>query len=136
MGSSSGAPSSELLVLRCIFEFAVPLAGLCACRCCPGQPTFARPSGLCSAVSCGVTHIDELPPECRGCCVVYLSSNSLRSLEGVGQFVGLRVLSVASNLLERTDELAALQACEHLEVRGGAGSCGAGSARSAPPPAL
>ncbi|KIZ01316.1 hypothetical protein MNEG_6644 [Monoraphidium neglectum] len=69
-----------------------------------------------SAVSCCVTHIDELPAQFRGCGVVYLSSNSLRSLEGADQFQGLRVLSAASNLIERADDVVALLNCPQLEV--------------------
>jgi hypothetical protein len=49
--------------------------------------------------------------------VVYLSSNSLRSLEGADQFQGLRVLSAASNLIERADDVVALLNCPQLEVR-------------------
>lgn len=107
--------------LRCGFGDGSGVAGACPCMLPTSimRTTAKRMSFFHhSAVSCFVTHIDELPPECRGssCNVVYLSSNSLRSLDGIGQFPGLRVLSLANNLLGQVEDLHALRACPSLEV--------------------
>ena len=56
-----------------------------------------------------ITEIDRLPKRFESIKVLYLSKNSLRSLEGVQQFRYLRTLSVADNLLASLDELAWLQ---------------------------
>lgn len=80
-----------------------------------------------SAVACGITRIDALPPAAARCSIVYLSGNRLAALGGLEQFgTSLRVLSLGSNLLQSADALAPLQACPHLEVRFAFGAGNAG----------
>jgi hypothetical protein len=137
--NNSGAPSSPAVKQPPVSKYAqqhqrqrsaaAAAAAAAAPAAAPGaesrQPLSAalqtRPEARCdgvklSAVSCQVTHIDPLPPACLTCGVVYLSNNSLRSLEGVGQFGALRVLGCGNNLLARFDDLLPLRACAELEV--------------------
>lgn len=63
-----------------------------------------------------LTALPLVPEEQRAAAVLYISRNSLASLEGVQQFGGLRVLSAAENLLASLAAVTPLRHCQELEV--------------------
>lgn len=70
-----------------------------------------------SAVERFITEVDVLPERYKQAQIIYLSKNSLRSLQGVQQFQNLHVLSAADNLLQDFSELdCLLGSCPALEV--------------------
>lgn len=77
----------------------------------PGSFTSKRVS----VVSKYIEILDTLPPRFRAAEVVYLSNNSISSLEGVAQFRDVRTLSLANNLVGEPEQLAVLaSACPSL----------------------
>jgi hypothetical protein len=62
------------------------------------------------AVGRGITAIDWVPtPTAVAVTALFLSDNNLRYLGAVGQFVNLRSLSLANNLIEVFDDLGPLK---------------------------
>lgn len=83
-----------------------------ALRC---HPT-ALEGGKLSLASNSITHIDSIPSAVAlKVRTLYLSSNSIASLEHLDQFAGLTTLSAAGNCLRYLQELRSLGALEHLE---------------------
>lgn len=75
-----------------------------------------------SAVEKFLTRIDILPEAFRGCSIVYLSKNSLTSLEGIQQFPLVHSLALSDNLIASFEHLEPLvQGCpslQHLSLEG------------------
>ncbi len=63
-----------------------------------------------SVVSKYIEVLDTIPSLYRAAEVVYLSNNSLTSLEGLSQFRALRTLSLSNNLVEDPEQLRVLAA--------------------------
>ncbi len=74
-----------------------------------------------SAVERFVTFIDLLPDRYHEAQAVYLSKNSLSSIDGIQQFRAIRSLSLADNLLASWEDLAPLVKCipQRLPLAGG-----------------
>jgi Leucine-rich repeat (LRR) protein len=61
--------------------------------------------------------LDELPPRFRQVEILFLSNNSLRTVQGIQQFRSARVISLTNNVIDSFDEVDVLAAaCPSLEV--------------------
>eukprot|EP00879_Flechtneria_rotunda_P031942 GHRR01035063.1.p1 GENE.GHRR01035063.1~~GHRR01035063.1.p1 ORF type:complete len:287 (+),score=83.59 GHRR01035063.1:224-1084(+) len=70
-----------------------------------------------AAVERFISEIDQLPKQYQFAETVYLSRNSLRSLQGIQQFPQLQVLSCSGNLLADITELQPLaKGCQHVQI--------------------
>ena len=74
------------------------------------------PSGKLQLVSCYMTHLDALPTSlAHRVRVLYLSNNSLASLQGIQQFSNITTLSLANNSLRYIHDLAPLSSLPQLD---------------------
>ena len=74
------------------------------------------PSGKLHLVSCYMTELDALPTAlAQRVKVLYLSNNSLQSLQGIQQFSNITTLSLTNNSIRYMHHLAPLASLHHLE---------------------
>ncbi|CAM9189783.1 unnamed protein product, partial [Sphacelaria rigidula] len=86
-----------------------------------------------SAVGKNITSLDDVPPSVASRAIhLFLSNNNLCSLRDLESFSGVLSLSVANNLLRRTEDLRPLGALERVETMSLEGNpvCGASNYRA------
>jgi hypothetical protein len=102
-GAPAGSSSSQITLSSCLRSQAAGNNAL-------------DPSGKLQLVSCYMTHLDALPPAlAQRVRVLYLSNNSIASLQGIQQFSNLTTLSLANNSLRYIHDLTPLAALTRLE---------------------
>ena len=87
------------------------------CSCLQSAPAAFDGTGLkLSLVGCNISVIDKVPGKLIDKIqTLYLSNNHITSLDGVQQFVHLRSISVANNLIRYLSSLKSLASLVHLE---------------------
>lgn len=79
-------------------------------------PNAAAEPNKISVVERFITEVDDVPDRFRDVEVLFLSHNSISTFAGFAQFRRLRVLSLASNCIDRFSEIESLSSFPQLQV--------------------